>query len=206
MVATKLVGWSVKSRADMDSVLSEQLANLRTDYVDCYMLHGIDARAWARFKELGALDFLAAAKADGRIRYAGFSFHDEAAAFAPIVDAYDWDFCQIQYNYMDVECQAGRAGLRYAVERGLGVIVMEPIKGGRLADPVPDEVQAHLGRGSGREDSGGVGAAFRLGRPRRQPGAVGHEHHGASGRERPRSRKTPMPVRSARSISTSSRR
>jgi uncharacterized protein len=141
MLATKMVGWSVKSRADMDSVLSEQLANLRTDYVDCYMLHGIDARAWARFKELGALDFLAAAKADGRIRYAGFSFHDEAASFAPIVDAYDWDFCQIQYNYMDVECQAGRAGLRYAVERGLGVIVMEPIKGGRLADPVPDEVR-----------------------------------------------------------------
>ncbi len=141
MVATKLVGWSVKSRADMDRVLAEQLANLRSDYVDCYLLHGIDAQAWARFKELGALDFLEAAKADGRIRYAGFSFHDEAAAFKPIVDAYDWDFCQLQYNFMDVEYQAGFEGLRYVAERGLGVIVMEPIKGGRLADPVPEEVR-----------------------------------------------------------------
>ncbi len=142
LLATKLVGWSVKSRADMDRVLAEQLANLRTDRVDCYMLHGIGAKGWERFRELGALDFLDASKADGRIRYAGFSFHDSFEAFTPIVDAYDWDFCQIQYNYMDVDYQAGRAGLHYAAERGLAVIVMEPVKGGRLAGRVPAEVQA----------------------------------------------------------------
>jgi predicted aldo/keto reductase-like oxidoreductase len=142
LLATKLVGWSVESRADMDRVLSEQLAALRTDYVDCYLLHGIGAQGWARFRELGVLAFLDAAKADGRIRYAGFSFHDDLAVFLPIVDAYDWDFCQIQYNYMDVDYQAGRAGLRYAARRGLGVVVMEPVKGGRLAGRVPDPVQA----------------------------------------------------------------
>lgn len=140
MVATKLVGWSVESREDMDRVLAEQLANLQSEYVDCYLLHGIDAAGWERFRELGALDFLTSAKADGRIRFAGFSFHDDGPAFKPIVDGYDWDFCQIQYNFMDVDYQAGREGLRYAAERGLGVIVMEPLKGGRLADPVPDEV------------------------------------------------------------------
>lgn len=141
MLATKLVGWSVQSRADMDRVLAEQLAKLRTDHLDCYLLHGIGAEGWERFQKLGALDFLDAAKADGRIRFAGFSFHDESEAFRPIVDGYDWDFCQIQYNYMDVDYQAGRTGLRYAASRGLGIIIMEPIKGGRLAGRAPDEVQ-----------------------------------------------------------------
>lgn len=142
LVATKLVGWSVESRADMDTVLARQLANLRTDHIDCYLLHGIGAEGWERFLRLGVLEFLDVAKADGRIRFAGFSFHDEPSAFQPIVDGYDWDFCQIQYNYMDVDYQAGREGLRYAARRGLGVVVMEPVKGGRLAGRVPDEVQS----------------------------------------------------------------
>jgi predicted aldo/keto reductase-like oxidoreductase len=142
LLATKLIGWSVESRADMDRVLSEQLDALCTDHVDCYLLHGIGASGWARFRDLGVIDFLDAAKADGRIRYAGFSFHDNASTFTPIVDAYDWDFCQIQYNYMDVDYQAGRDGLRYAARRGLGVVVMGPVKGGRLAGHVPEEVQA----------------------------------------------------------------
>jgi predicted aldo/keto reductase-like oxidoreductase len=86
---------------------------------------------------MGVREFLDAAKADGRIRFAGFSFHDDQPAFAPIVDAYSWDFCQIQYNYMDVNTQAGAAGLGYAAGKGLGVIVMEPVKGGRLATPPP---------------------------------------------------------------------
>jgi len=90
---------------------------------------------------LGVLEFLSDAKKQGKIRFAGFSFHDEGPAFAPIVDAYDWDFCQIQYNYMDTEYQAGEAGLAYAADRGLAVIVMEPIKGGRLAAKPPADIQ-----------------------------------------------------------------
>jgi predicted aldo/keto reductase-like oxidoreductase len=142
LLATKLPAWAANTREDMDRTLADQLRVLRTDHVDCYLLHGIGAETWAKFRDLGALDFLEAAKADGRIRYAGFSFHGDGSAFAPIVDAYDWDFCQIQYNYMDLEHQAGKAGLRYAAERGLGVIVMEPIRGGRLAGRVPEEAQA----------------------------------------------------------------
>jgi predicted aldo/keto reductase-like oxidoreductase len=142
LLATKLPSWAANTREDMDRTLAHQLRALRTDHIDCYLLHGIGAETWAKFRDLGALDFLEAAKADGRIRFAGFSFHGDGSAFAPIVDAYDWDFCQIQYNYMDIEQQAGMAGLRYAAERGLGVIVMEPIRGGRLAGRVPVEAQA----------------------------------------------------------------
>ena len=103
------------------------------------------------------LEFLDDAKKQGKIRFAGFSFHDEGEAFAPIVDAYDWDFCQIQYNYMDLEYQAGAAGLAYAADRGLAVIVMEPLKGGRLAVAAAGSIQALLGRGSREADSRWIG-------------------------------------------------
>jgi uncharacterized protein len=142
LVATKLPGWFLESREAMDSILAGQLERLRTDHIDCYMLHGVNAEMWAKLQGLGALEFLDAAKADGRIRYAGFSFHDDLTLFTSIVDAYDWDFCQIQYNYMDVEYQAGAAGLAYAAGKGLAVIVMEPLKGGRLAGRAPADVQA----------------------------------------------------------------
>jgi hypothetical protein len=142
MIATKLPSWLIGSRKDMDEILRSQLQRLRTDHIDCYLLHGVDAAQYQRLKGLGALDFFEEAKTAGSIRYAGFSFHDDGAAFAPIVDDYDWDFCQIQYNYMDLEYQAGAAGLAYAADRGLAVIIMEPIKGGRLAGRVPAPVQA----------------------------------------------------------------
>ena len=142
LVATKLPGWLIKSREDMDEILAGQLERLQTDHVDCYLLHGLNKGAWPTLADLGACEFLEAAKADGRIRYAGFSYHDEPPFFAPIVDGYDWDFCQIQYNYMDTEYQAGAAGLGYAGDKGLGVVIMEPLKGGRLAGRVPASVQA----------------------------------------------------------------
>jgi uncharacterized protein len=142
LLATKMPSWLIKSRDDMERILAGQLERLRTDRIDCYLLHGMAAEPWKKLSELGVMDFLDKAKADGRIRYAGFSYHDDPPAFAPIVDAYDWDFCQIQYNFLDVDFQAGTAGLAYAAERGLGVIVMEPVKGGRLAPPLPESIQA----------------------------------------------------------------
>jgi hypothetical protein len=142
LLATKLPGWLVKSRDDMERILAGQLERMQTDRIDCYLLHALNGAMWQKLDELGVRDFLDAAKADGRIRYAGFSYHDDPPVFAPIVDAYDWDFCQIQYNFLDVDFQAGASGLRYAAERGLGVVVMEPLKGGRLAPPVPDPIQA----------------------------------------------------------------
>ncbi len=141
LIATKLPQWLVTSRDDMDRILAGQLERLRTDRIDCYLLHGIGAEPWEKLAGLDVTDFLDRAKADGRIRFAGFSYHDEPEAFAPIVDAYDWDFCQIQYNFLDIAHQAGAAGLAYAADRGLGVIVMEPLKGGRLAPPVPESIQ-----------------------------------------------------------------
>jgi uncharacterized protein len=142
LVATKLPHWEVQSREDMDRLLNGQLERLRTDHIDCYLMHGMGDEPWKKLMGFGVVDFLDAAKADGRIRYAGFSYHDDPPAFAPVVDGYDWDFCQIQYNFLDIEYQAGAAGLAYAAERGLAVIVMEPLKGGRLAPPVPAPIQA----------------------------------------------------------------
>jgi len=142
LIATKLPHWVVESRQDMESILGGQLERLRTDRIDCYLLHGMNQESWAKLLGLGVLEFLEAAKADGRIRFAGFSYHDEPQHFAPIVDGYGWDFCQIQYNYMDTEYQAGAAGLAYAGDKNLGVVVMEPLKGGRLAGRVPEPVRA----------------------------------------------------------------
>jgi uncharacterized protein len=140
-IATKLPVWIVESREDMDRILDGQLERMQTDHVDCYLMHGLNGKVWPKMVELGAIDFLNKAKADGRIGYAGFSFHDDPPAFAPIVDGYAWDFCQIQYNYMDVKVQAGEAGLAYAAAKGMGVIVMEPVKGGLLAT-APPPIQA----------------------------------------------------------------
>ncbi|HVP24737.1 MAG TPA: aldo/keto reductase [Methanomicrobiales archaeon] len=136
-LATKLPSWLITSRADMDRYLGEQLAKLRTDHIDFYLVHGLVAPFWERLTTLGVLEFLDDALADGRIGYAGFSFHDTTKVFREIVKAYDWTFAQIQYNFMDEDYQAGTKGLKYAAKKGLGVVVMEPIRGGLLAREVP---------------------------------------------------------------------
>lgn len=141
-LATKLPSWFVQSRADMDRFLNQQLERLQTDRIDFYLVHSLTGGLWKRLSGLGIPQFLDAAIADGRIKRAGFSFHDDAPAFKPIVDAYDWSFCQIQYNFMDEDYQAGRAGLEYAAGKGLGVIVMEPLRGGGLTARIPAEVRA----------------------------------------------------------------
>ena len=133
-VATKLPIWMVNSPADFDRFLNEQLKRLQIDKIDFYLLHDLNKIRWPKLRDLGVLKWAEGAITDGRIGYFGFSFHDKYDVFKEIIDAYDnWTFCQIQYNYMDEELQAGTRGLEYAHKKGLAVVVMEPIRGGRLA-------------------------------------------------------------------------
>jgi len=119
-VATKLPSWMINSREDMDAYLNTQLEKLKTDHIDYYLVHGLNGNLWDRLESLGVSDFLDQVVADGRVVNAGFSFHGILDDFKRIVDAYPWTFCQIQYNYLDEENQAGTEGLEYAAARDLG--------------------------------------------------------------------------------------
>ena len=141
-LASKSPCWLVQKPEDFDRYLDEQLARLQTDHIDFYLMHALDAEKWAILKANDFAQFLDRAIASGRIRYAGFSFHDKLPLFKEIVDAYDWSFCQIQYNYLDETFQAGTEGLRYAAERDLGITIMEPLRGGKLAGVMPPDVQS----------------------------------------------------------------
>jgi hypothetical protein len=140
-VATKLPVWMVQSPADFDKLLGEQLQKLQTDHIDFYLLHSLNKHRWHDIVlKHNLLAKAAEALADGRIRHLGFSVHDDYEGFEEIVNGSDlWSFCQIQYNYMDIENQAGTRGLKLAAGKGLAVVVMEPLLGGRLVDP-PKEI------------------------------------------------------------------
>ena len=139
-IATKLPHYLIKSREGMERLFQEHLKRLRTDYIDYYLMHMLtDIQTWEKLKKLGILEFLEEKKRSGAIRQIGFSYHGNSDMFCKLVDAYPWDFCQIQYNYMDEHTQAGRKGLHYAHEKGLPVIIMEPLRGGKLVSRLPQE-------------------------------------------------------------------
>jgi len=133
ILATKLPVWLIKTKADVRRLFSEQLKRLQVDYVDFYMLHALDGDRWDQLVKLGVPEEVAELQKEGKIRFMGFSFHDEYAAFEKIATYRDWDFCQLQYNYLDTNIQAGRKGYDLTVKLGIPLIVMEPIKGGTLA-------------------------------------------------------------------------
>jgi predicted aldo/keto reductase-like oxidoreductase len=142
-LATKMPTWLINSEKDMDKYLTEQLGRLQLDCVDFYLLHGLNKERWQKLNELGVLKWAERRMDEGEIGHFGFSFHDEYAVLKKIIDSYDgWTLCQIQYNYMDTDYQAGTKGLKYAASKGLAVVVMEPIAGGRLAVTPPKEIQA----------------------------------------------------------------
>lgn len=153
-LATKLPSWLIKAPEDFDRYLNEQREKLQTDHVDFYLLHALGKDTWHSLRDLGVLKWAEGAIADGRIGHLGFSFHDEYAVFQEIVDAYDWTFCQIQYNYMDTENQAGTRGLKYAASKGLAVVIMEPLLGGKLVDP-PDPIQKYWDTAAKKRTSAG---------------------------------------------------
>lgn len=140
-IATKLPHWMAQSKADMDKILDEQLAKLKTDRIDYYLIHALNGELWESAKHNGVIAFMDDALKKGKIINAGFSFHGLAEDFNGIVDDYDWTFCQIQYNYLDTRNQAGTAGLEYAASKNMAVIIMEPLRGGNLAKTPPPSVQ-----------------------------------------------------------------
>ena len=140
-LATKMPCWLVNSADDFDKYFNEQLKKLKTDKIDFYLLHGLGKERWPNIRDLGVLRWAEKRIEEGKIGHLGFSFHDDLPIFKEIVDAYDWTFCQIQYNYMDTKYQAGTDGLRYAAKKRLAVVVMEPIAGGRLAINPPEGVK-----------------------------------------------------------------
>lgn len=140
-IASKLPCWLIKKPQDMDVQLDLQLQKLKTDYIDYYLLHSLSAKSWKSMVELGVSAFMDRALASGKIRHIGFSFHDDYKAFKKIADSYPWEFCQLQVNFVDTHSQGGVRAIKYAAAKKMGVIIMEPLKGGKIVANIPPTVQ-----------------------------------------------------------------
>ena len=152
-LATKLYTPGVESIEDCEYYLDKQLERLQTDHIDLYLLHALNRKYWANYKSVNIIEWLEEKKEEGKIKNIGFSFHDSYDLFEEIIDYYDWDFCQIQYNYLDTEFQAGKKGLKYAKDKGIAVVVMEPLRGGTLAQTPPSEVENILDKSNNERNA-----------------------------------------------------
>ena len=138
-IATKLPQYMVKNIEDVERIFNEELKRLKTDYIDYYLMHMLtDVEAYNKLEKIGIKEWIKEKKEAGIIRNLGFSFHGDSDMFIKVLNVYDWDFCQIQYNYLDEHTQAGRAGLMAAYEKNIPVIIMEPLRGGKLVDKLPE--------------------------------------------------------------------
>lgn len=141
-IATKLPQYMVKTIEGVEKIFQEELKRLKTDHIDYYFMHMLtDVKSWERLKSLGIADWIQEKKNNGQIRQIGFSYHGNSDMFCQLIDAYDWDFCMIQYNYLDEHSQAGKKGLQYASSKGLPVMIMEPLRGGRLVNNLPEKAK-----------------------------------------------------------------
>ena len=164
-IATKLPQYIIRSAAAVDRTFDEELVRLRTDYIDYYLMHMFtDTAEWEHLTTLGIEDWIARQKEAGRIRNIGFSYHGETEMFLQILDAYDWDFCQIQYNYLDEHTQAGRRGLQAAAQKGVPVVIMEPLRGGKLVK-LPDRAKEALAADSKGYSSAELGLRWLWNQP-----------------------------------------
>ncbi|MBE5855768.1 MAG: aldo/keto reductase [Lachnospiraceae bacterium] len=144
-IATKLPQYLIGNRAALDKYFNEELKRLRTDHVDYYLMHHMTAmNQWDKLLKVGIIEWIQEKKAAGQIRNIGFSYHGNTEDFIGILDAYDWDFCQIQYNYMDEHTQAGRKGLEHAAAKGVPVVIMEPLRGGKLVNLLPEKAKEQI--------------------------------------------------------------
>ncbi len=142
-IATKLPHYLMNSMESIEKCFQEELKRLRTDYIDYYLMHMLnDVKTWKKLVDMGIIEWIEEKKKSGVIRQIGFSYHGHSDMFCQVVDVYDWDFCQIQYNYLDENSQAGRTGLNHAAAKGIPVIIMEPLRGGKLVNNLPEKAKA----------------------------------------------------------------
>lgn len=169
----------IHSVDELEKLFCEQLKRLQTDYVDNYLMHMLpDVHIWEKLVRMGILDWIREKKEKGQIRRIGFSYHGNSRNFMALIDAYDWEFCQVQYNYMDIHSQAGAEGVAYAAKKGIPVIIMEPLRGGRLVNGLPKKARDLFAGNQTEAQSGGVGTSMALESAGDRSGVIRYEQYG----------------------------